>query len=656
MTKQKGSQKKLKVTEVVTGSDGGGHSNTAQVSGTVGSSGDAVGQSRAGSVTSQAGAAGVDAVRGLEVKGSAGLSAGIRDPVLAGGEGPLPDDRCTHRKMAADQIGGDHTRSSVRSRASSISSMTEDCGSLQGEHHAEFQGLRGESPKGQSPRLMPEIQVLRETVSETFEVVGGLHEKIETAIQGAMRTAVKEMASVLSGSLHEAISEMRQEITNKQVQGQERDMSHARAEATRDSSRQKQSVPRSQYQTSSSSESECDEQTSVHYSDASAVRSVRTGRHTYHKGAKLPPFTGKETWKVWFNRFSEIAERRKWTDEEKLDELLPKLQGAAGEFVFGELDKKICSNYKQLVSELKSRFRKVETAKNFGAQFNHRSQKTNETVEAYAAELKRLYDKGYAKRDANTRKEDLLRRFLDGLIDEKASFQVEYIKDPKDIDEAVFEVVNFLDARQHSKVKDSYLDRRYKKPTRMVRPLGSDSDASSDDDQDMDSSQEVEKVARVQETRPYNKGPNSRPSQHPQGQTKARDIKSKPVKTDGTTTTVPVKDQFKAIMAQLEKLQERMTKTESAVSAQNDQARDVQQPGQRSRPLQCYGCGAMGHFARECPNKQASSGFVPRLPYSYGAKSVEISQGNQRPTAAETTQKVSGNHSSTTPVTANQSN
>ena len=189
MTKPRVSQKK-KVVEVVTRSDGGGHGIPGQVPGAAGSSGDAVWQSEAGSVI--------------------GHSAMIRDPVLAGGERSLLDDSSTRRKMAADQVV-DHTAGSLgRSRASSISSMTEDSGSLQKEHRLEIRRMRGqESPRSRSPRLMPEIGVLRETVSETFEVVGGLHEKIETAIQGVVTYAVKEMASVLSGTLHEAIAEMR---------------------------------------------------------------------------------------------------------------------------------------------------------------------------------------------------------------------------------------------------------------------------------------------------------------------------------------------------------------------------------------------------------------------------------------------------------------
>ena len=82
---------------------------------------------------------------------------------------------------------------------------------------------------------------------------------------------------------------------------------------------------------------------------------------------KLPPFNGKEDWKVWVSRFEAIAERRSWSKETKLDNVLPKLQGKAGEFVFTQLPRHTLSDYDALIKELNSRFRAVETKKTFAA-------------------------------------------------------------------------------------------------------------------------------------------------------------------------------------------------------------------------------------------------------------------------------------------------
>ena len=68
------------------------------------------------------------------------------------------------------------------------------------------------------------------------------------------------------------------------------------------------------------------------YSNKSISRRRQPSPEYY--GLKIPPFNGKEDWRVWINRFEATAERRKWSEEVKLDNLLPKLQSKAGDFVF----------------------------------------------------------------------------------------------------------------------------------------------------------------------------------------------------------------------------------------------------------------------------------------------------------------------------------
>ena len=52
-----------------------------------------------------------------------------------------------------------------------------------------------------------------------------------------------------------------------------------------------------------------------------------------------------------------MADRRCLSKEERLDEILPRLQDTVGEFVFGQLKREVRCNYVQLVSELKSSYR-----------------------------------------------------------------------------------------------------------------------------------------------------------------------------------------------------------------------------------------------------------------------------------------------------------
>ena len=192
--------------------------------------------------------------------------------------------------------------------------------------------------------------------------------------------------------------------------------------------------------------------------DRSLVYTIRDGQYRRRRQVsqtygytpsevKLPPFNGREEWKVWIRRFESVAKRHHWDDETKLDNILPKLQGRAGDFVFNQLSDDTISCYPMLIKELNSRFHTVETEKTFAAKFSQRVQKNDETAEEYAAELKRLYAKAYKGRDSKTRQEDLVRRFLDGLKDHDARFEVEYHKEPTDIDTAVYHVVNFIQTR-----------------------------------------------------------------------------------------------------------------------------------------------------------------------------------------------------------------
>ena len=86
--------------------------------------------------------------------------------------------------------------------------------------------------------------------------------------------------------------------------------------------------------------------------------------------------------------------------------------------------------------------------------------------------------KAYEFRDYTTRQENLVKRFLDGLRDADARFEIEYNKEPEDIDEAVYNVVNFVQTR-HSSI-DVVFDRRNKKYARRMTSSCDSSDNNSD--------------------------------------------------------------------------------------------------------------------------------------------------------------------------------
>ena len=318
------------------------------------------------------------------------------------------------------------------------------------QNHEKFVSALGESNDRMMSNFSDTIQRLAASMAELGETVTITQRNLSQSMTSSMET----MSNAITGM----IKELRPQVNDVKPKVQVIDVSHedtpkpsAKLTGKIKSEKLQVKKPRKQTCFTDSSSEEDEEEVIIIDSDSDDEAScfkTSTSANGSFKKSNIPPFNDKEPWQVWFTRFKEIAKRQHWTEEQKLDVLLPKLQGEAGRFVYEQLDSKTRNNYKRLKRELTNRFRKVENPKTYGTLFSSHKQKATESVETYAAELKTLYDKAHSHRDAKTREEDLLRKFLDGLQDSKASFHVEFVKDPKNIDEAVDEVINFQEVRR----------------------------------------------------------------------------------------------------------------------------------------------------------------------------------------------------------------
>ena len=143
----------------------------------------------------------------------------------------------------------------------------------------------------------------------------------------------------------------------------------------------------------------------------------------------LPKFSGessdggfcKDIFQDWLEQFELIANVLGWSSQAKLVNLITRLQGQAYSF-FRSCTIEQRTDYSLLVAELKKRFTPVTLPAIQTNLFHDRKQHVSESVDAYAQELRTLFNKAYPSVQQGTREAEALgqtiltNQFVVGLL------------------------------------------------------------------------------------------------------------------------------------------------------------------------------------------------------------------------------------------------
>ena len=290
----------------------------------------------------------------------------------------------------------------------------------------------------------------------------------------------------------------------------------------------------------------------------------RSGRRNENASGQvkltLPRFDGKTRWRTFINQFEAITED--WPVGQKLYHMLASLTGDAADFAF-ELDSYVRHDYEYLVEELQRRFKTTETPQTCARQFYRRRLRSGETLKEFASDLKTLVRKAYPSGLNRWAMEQMLvKQFFDGLGDDELRYNIEYVKMPKGLDEAVDLVYEHDEFRQ--------IKRDSKHKIKMVRAYPQKENGTTEQPECSKQSTSTSRKERKE------------------------DVKLVPQVEFSQSET-------KELRAMLKRITERLDRLEGKTSKIDERA--------------CFKCGKTGHFQRNCTEGQLKSNKVVKAVY-----------------------------------------
>ena len=160
----------------------------------------------------------------------------------------------------------------------------------------------------------------------------------------------------------------------------------------------------------------------------------------------IPKFDGKTPWEEFMTIFETAANIHKWSPETRSEALCLALRGDAVGVLQGlPLNKR--SNYNELVKRLEMRFGHKHMNQLYRSQLKNRSQKPNETLQEYEADIARLVRQAYPAATDEISESLAVDRFLDGLRDPETQQAVKLSR-PATLGDALAQALEFEAVKQ----------------------------------------------------------------------------------------------------------------------------------------------------------------------------------------------------------------
>ena len=175
------------------------------------------------------------------------------------------------------------------------------------------------------------------------------------------------------------------------------------------------------------------------------------------------------------------------------------------------------------------------------------------------------------------------RRFLNGLKDSEASFEIEFHKEPEDIDQAVYHAVNFIQTMKRNN-PSNYQDKKFKRYARRANYEDEIDDVQTEYADDDRSEEETVHIMRLP----------SKDEQQPLKMTQKGEHRKENPQSQ-SDSLVEVKEMLKSLAGKVEELQKGSKPREEM--KQN-------MPVVGKSGILCYSSKERGHISRDCPSRQ----------------------------------------------------